>query len=65
MRRVGDHTGWCGGDGSGDVANLRIGDHSITIITILHSHSNTELDISEIKNNKCTCIERLECEESL
>ena len=41
--RVCDHTGQCGGVGSGDVANLRIGDHSITVITILHSHNDTEL----------------------
>ena len=41
--RVCDHTGQCGGVGSGDVANLRIGDHSITMITILHSNNDTEL----------------------
>ena len=44
MRRVCDHTGQCGGVGSGDVANLRIGDHSISVITILHSHNDTELN---------------------
>ena len=44
VRRVCDHTGQCGGVGSGDVANLRIGDHSISVITILHSHNDTELN---------------------
>ena len=44
VRRVCDHTGQCGGGGSGGVANLWIGDH-----TINHDHHVTLTQRHKVK----------------